>query len=181
MPKNTPTLQITLDSLESLHLYPDFDVAHFSGTATYSTTFTLNPTSFNALLLTLGRVENLASVCLNGHDLGIAWLPPYEIDITSAARWGTNNLVIEVTNLWVNRLIGDEYLPMEDIFNTTTQNYAVEEWPQWWVENLPVKTGERVTFGAWHHYNITAPLLASGLLGPVTITQAALESLESRF
>lgn len=56
--------------------------------------------------------------------------------------------------------------------------HAVEAWPQLWVENLTVKTGERVTFGASHHYNVTVPLLDSGLLGPVTATEAALENLD---
>ncbi|CZR65587.1 uncharacterized protein PAC_15487 [Phialocephala subalpina] len=177
MPKNTQTLSIELEKLESLHMHPNFDVAHFSGTATYSTTFNLKSLS-SALLLTLGRVENIATVYLNGQNLGISWLPPYEIDITRSAHTGANLLVVEVTNLWVNRLIGDEYLPVEDVFNTNTQNYAVEEWPQWWIENLPVKTGERVTFGAWHHYNSSAPLLASGLLGPVRITAGVLEKLD---
>ena len=47
----------------------------------------------------------------------------------------------------------------------------MEAWPEWWVENKPVKDGERVTFSSWHHYNATGlPLLASGLLGPVEIT-----------
>jgi hypothetical protein len=176
MPKKTPTLSISLEKLESLHLNGNFDVAHFSGTATYSTTFTLKSLS-KALLLTLGRVENIATVYLNGQNLGISWLPPYEIDITKAARRGANTLTIEVTNLWVNRLVGDEFLPVEDIFNTTTQNYAVEAWPDWFKENSESKTGERVTFGAWHHYNSTAPLLASGLLGPVKITAGVLASV----
>lgn len=176
MPKKKPTLAITLQKLESLHLHPNFDVAHFSGTATYSTTFTLKTLS-KALLLTLGRVENIATVYVNGKNLGISWLPPFETDITQAAHLGLNVLTIEVTNLWVNRLIGDEYLPVEDVFNTTTQNYAVEAWPEWFQRNERQKTGERVTFGAWHHYNKTAPLLASGLLGPVRITSGVLAKI----
>jgi hypothetical protein len=176
MPKKKPTLAITLKKLESLHLNANFDVAHFSGTATYSTTFTLKSLS-KALLLTLGRVENIATVYLNGQNLGISWLPPYEIDITRAAHLGPNILTIEVTNLWVNRMIGDEYLPVENVFNTTTQNYAVEAWPDWFERNERQKTGERVTFAAWHAYNKTAPLLASGLLGPVRITAGVLAKI----
>jgi hypothetical protein len=176
MPRNTPTLSIKLVNLTSLHLHPNFDVAHFSGTATYSTTFNIIK-KFEVLLLTLGRVENIASVKVNNKNFGISWMPPFETDITSAVHQGTNMLTVEVTNLWVNRLVGDEYLPVEDLFNTTTQNYAVEAWPRWWLDDLPVKTGERVTFGAWHHYNITAPLLASGLLGPVTVTSGVLRQV----
>jgi hypothetical protein len=173
MPNGASSLSIQLANLTSLHLHPNFDVAHFSGTATYSTTFEISK-NFELLLLTLGRVENIASVKVNNKDLGISWILPFETDITHAVHHGTNTLVIEVTNLWVNRLVGDEYLPVEDVFNTTTQNYAVTAWPRWWLDDLPVKTGTRVTFGAWHHYNITAPLLASGLIGPVRITSAVL-------
>ncbi|KAH8668561.1 hypothetical protein BX600DRAFT_538536 [Xylariales sp. PMI_506] len=128
---------------------------------TYSTTFTLQriPDANTPFLLTLGRLENLASVSVNGRPLGISWLPPYELDISAAVHFGINTLVIDVTNLWVNRLIGDELLPVEDKFNTMTQNYAVEAWPQWWLGDKAVKDGERDTFGAWHHYNSTAPLL----------------------
>lgn len=176
MPKNTPTLSIQLTNLTSLHLHSNFDIAHFSGTATYSTTFTVQK-DFEVLLLTLGRVENIASVKVNNNDLGISWIPPFETDITNAVRKGMNTLVVEVTNLWINRLVGDESLPVEDVFNTTTQNFAVEAWPKWWLEDLPVKTGDRVTFGAWHHFDNTAPLLASGLIGPVTITSAVLRDL----
>ncbi|CZR61851.1 uncharacterized protein PAC_11748 [Phialocephala subalpina] len=168
--------------------HPDFDVAHFSGTATYTTTFSTSHSSLpgtnKRLLLTLGSVENMAEVSLNSHDLGISWLPPYEIDITSAVRAGTNELSTAVTNLWVNRLVGDQNLPVEDVFNSTTQNFAIEAWLEWWESAMESggageKAGERVTFAAWKHYNATAPLLASGLLGPVTLIWAVMEELES--
>lgn len=39
------------------------------------------------------------------------WCSPYTVDITSAARLGANELEIEVTNLWWNRLVGDAKYP----------------------------------------------------------------------
>ena len=42
LPESNSNLSIQLTELQSLHLHPDFDVAHFSGTATYTTTF-INP------------------------------------------------------------------------------------------------------------------------------------------
>jgi hypothetical protein len=175
LPKSNPNLSIQLIELQSLHLHPNFDIAHFSGTATYKTTF-INPRSIFSIqpvLLNLGRAENIAEITVNGKYIGLSWLPPYEVDISSALLPGKNTLSIAVTNLWPNRIIGDEFLPVEDVFNTTNVDWAVEAWPEWWVENKPVKDGERVTFSSWHHYNATGlPLLASGLLGPVKITVA---------
>jgi len=64
-----------------------------------------------ALWLDLGRVEVMAEVRLNGQDLGILWKPPYRVDIGEAAKAGDNTLEIKVVNLWINRQIGDEFLP----------------------------------------------------------------------
>ena len=62
---------------------------------------------------------------------------------------------------------------MKDVFNITNVDWAVEAWPEWWVENKPVEDREGVTFSSWHHYNATGlSFLASGLLGPVKITVA---------
>ncbi|OCK88316.1 glycoside hydrolase family 106 protein [Cenococcum geophilum 1.58] len=123
--------------------HSDFDVAHFSGTATYTASFALSSIdkpSSTRYLLNLGRVENIAS-----------------INVTSVIRRGQNKLQVEVTNCWPNRLIGDENLPKEATYNSTIQDYA---------------HGNRVTFSAWKHYNSTNLLFESGLLGPVTLTKA---------
>ena len=61
--------------------------------------------------LELGVVRELAQVRLNGQDLGIAWKEPFRVEATEALRAGTNELEIQVTNLWPNRMIGDERLP----------------------------------------------------------------------
>ena len=45
---------------------------------------------------------------LNGQDLGILWKAPFRVDITKVAKAGDNELEVRVTNLWPNRLIGDE-------------------------------------------------------------------------
>ena len=53
----------------------------------------------------------IAELKINGTDCGILWKPPFESDISTVARPGTNTIEIKVTNLWPNRLIGDEQLP----------------------------------------------------------------------
>ncbi|KAI8675736.1 hypothetical protein NCS57_00475600 [Fusarium keratoplasticum] len=73
LPKKRGSLTIELPQLKSLKDHEDFDVAHFSGTATYKTKFQLpkdhgTKTSKGAktcVLLNLGRVENIASVKQN--------------------------------------------------------------------------------------------------------------------
>ena len=130
LPKSNPNLSIQLTELQSLHLHPDFDVAHFSGTATYTTTF-INPRSIFSIqpvLLNRGRVENIAEITVNGKYIRLSWLPPYEVDISSALLPGKNTLSIAVTNLWPNRIIGDKFLPVEDVFNTSILRMLIGLW-----------------------------------------------------
>ena len=96
------------------------------------------------LTLNLGRVDVLAEVSLNGKDLGVAWKPPFAVDITAAAQPGKNTLVVKVTNNWQNRLIGDAKLP---------QN-------------------ERKTFTTAPSRSPRTKLLPSGLSGPVQLLPA---------
>lgn len=58
------------------------------------------------MLLSLGCVANVATVRVNGKACGIAWTPPYQVDITSALVAGANRLEIEVVNTWANALRG---------------------------------------------------------------------------
>ena len=66
------------------------------------------------LFLDLGRVQVLAEVIVNGKNLGILWKLPFRVEVTDAIHPGDNDLEIRVTNLWPNRLIGDEQLPPEN-------------------------------------------------------------------
>jgi hypothetical protein len=44
-------------------------------------------------------------------NLGDFWKRPFRVDVTSALKEGENLLEVQVTNQWVNRLVGDEQLP----------------------------------------------------------------------
>ena len=44
---------------------------------------------------------------VNGRAVKTVWKPPFRVDVTGALKPGANALEIRVTNLWVNRLIGD--------------------------------------------------------------------------
>jgi hypothetical protein len=163
---------IRLDTLVSWTDHPDAGVRYFSGTAEYETHFDI-PAGLlgpgKVLRLDLGQVKNLAQVSLNGTDLGVWWRPPFSADVTSAAGPGRNTLKIRITNLWVNRLIGDEQFPDDCEWN----GKPIARWPRWMVDGQPRPVSERLTFTTWKHYTKDSPLLESGLLGPVVLQPGA--------
>jgi hypothetical protein len=87
-------------------------IRHYSGTATYRTTFRLpDALAPGARALDLGEVRELAEIRVNGHDLGIVWSPPFRVDLGDALQPGENTLEVDVVNFWPNRVIGDAGLP----------------------------------------------------------------------
>jgi hypothetical protein len=157
---------ITLSELISFHRHPDPGVKYFSGTATYANSVQIEPSK--RVMLDLGRVEVVAQVRVNGKDLGVLWKEPYRIDITEAAHPGVNNLEIRITNLWPNRLVGDEQLPPENQYATGPE-HGILRLPDWYKSGEPKPAGGRVTFSTWQFYKKDEPLLESGLLGPVRL------------
>jgi len=159
----------TFAGLFSWPEHPDAAIRYFSGTATYRKSFDLpaddSKIADRCLLLDLGRVEVIAEVTLNGKDLGILWKAPFQVDITASVRPGANDLEVRVTNLWPNRLIGDEQFP-DDV---AWEGARIGAWPEWLVKGTPRPVKERVTFTTWKHYQKESSLLPSGLLGPVTV------------
>ncbi|HUA66525.1 MAG TPA: glycosyl hydrolase, partial [Alphaproteobacteria bacterium] len=141
---------ITLDKLISWTDDTNDGVRYFSGTATYEKEIDVPAdrlASGRELWLDLGEVKDFAEVSLNGRDYGVLWKPPFRVNITDAARPGMNKLVVKVTNLWPNRLIGDEQLPSDREWH----GKQLAAWPQWVIDGKPSPTG-RFTFTTWHHY-----------------------------
>lgn len=170
--------KITLDKLISWSNSTEPGVKYFSGTAMYTKTIPITADLLvpgNRLYLDLGKVQVIAQVRLNGKDLGILWKPPHMVDITDAAKAGDNKLEIAVTNLWPNRLIGDEQLP-EDTERIGKERPShegnVKSWPQWLKDGQPSPSG-RLTFAMWRLWNKNSTLLTSGLLGPVVLKSQA--------
>ncbi len=160
---------VELDKLISWPDSKDDGIKYFSGGATYSRDFDL-PSSMvgGTIMLDLGRVKNFATVRLNGKELAVLWKEPFAVDVSKALKNGKNRLEIKVTNLWPNRIIGDEQLPADVDWNGAT----LKEWPSWLVkgESRP-KTG-RYTFVTWKFWNKDSRLLESGLIGPITLRVA---------
>jgi hypothetical protein len=88
-------------------------VKFFSGTATYSTTFTVTASALRSrhFTLHLDEVRDIAQVRINGKNAGITWAPPYDLDVTGTLHAGSDKLEIAVTNEWTNRILGDRSLP----------------------------------------------------------------------
>ena len=161
---------VTLDKLISWTDHTNSGVRYFSGTATYEKDIDIPADRLipgRELWLDLGRVKNFAQITLNGHESVVLWKPPFRVNLTPAAHPGVNHLTIKVTNLWPNRLIGDEQLPPD----VEWDGDQLKAWPQWLLDGKPSPTG-RLTFTTWHHYNKDSQLLESGLLGPVTLQTA---------
>ena len=182
--------EVTLPELMSLHKHSEAGVRYFSGTATYTKQFSVaaNATAGGKrLYLDLGWVEVIAEVRLNGRDLGTLWKLPYRVDITDAVRSGDNDLEIRVTNLWPNRLIGDEQLPPENEYSSQGPGGALDllsigqiiKLPDWYIQGKPKPPGGRITFTTWKHYDKESPLLESGLIGPVRLRTAVRRAISS--
>ena len=115
----------------------------FLGTATYKNTMLVAAPELKQgrFVIDLGKVGCLAQVFVNGKDMGTLWKSPYRADITEVLKAGTNDIEIRVTNLWVNRIIGD----------------------------LQPDCKTKYTYPAFPFYKADSPLLPSGLMGPVDI------------
>lgn len=121
-------------------------IKFYSGSATYTKTFTYDESSDNGrVYLNLGEVSKVADVWLNDEPLGITWTKPYRYEVTELIKAGENKLRIEVINTWSNRIIGDLTSKKKYTKTNLTQRGSRE---LLWTET---------------------PLIESGLLGPVNI------------
>ena len=149
-------------------------IRYYSGTAAYSKDFEMEAVGTGRRVwLDLGAVNHIAEVKLNGKDLGVVWTAPWRVEITDAVRPGKNQLQIAVTNVWANRLIGDEQHEADIEWQIGEPKfkggYFLREFPDWFLkgEARPVK--ERYTFTTWNYFHKDSKLESSGLFGPVQI------------
>ena len=88
----------------------------FSGIGVYSKHFEFDPDGLESgqrVELDLGEVREVARVYLNGREAGLSSFAPHVLDVTALIRPGENFLWIEVANTWLNRLIFDDALPLD--------------------------------------------------------------------
>lgn len=145
----------------------DEAIQHFSGTASYKKDFFLSEEMLQSnkkIILDLGSVSVIAEIIINGKNSGILWKAPFRIPIDEFAKKGKNTLEVKVTNLWSNRLIGDEKLKLD----YPRKGKRAKPLPSWLLEKTK-RPSKRTTFASWNHYNKNDDLLTSGLLGPVKL------------
>lgn len=133
---------MTLPQLTDLSKSEDKDLRYFSGTINYTKSINIEQ-SAECTVLDLGRVECMAKVYVNDVYAGGVWCEPYKIDISNFVKQGENKLRVEVVNKWVNRIVGDMQLPVEQRKISLTTN----------------------------PYSATSDIPASGLIGPVKVEQ----------
>ncbi|MBD3375695.1 hypothetical protein GF406_11720 [candidate division KSB1 bacterium] len=149
--------QFSFAKLESWPKHTDERIRYYSGTASYSTRFQIPETEFSSddtFILDLGDVQVMAEVILNGKNLGTFWMPPFQMDVSHDLLPGENKLVVHVTNVWKNRLIGDAILKRDKHKKTANKS----------TKTLTFLTAN-VSIGPDNS------LMPAGLLGPVRIVK----------
>jgi len=154
--------EINVDSLSDWSKNTNEGIKFYSGMATYHQSFEFKGNKTNPVYIDLGLVKNMARVRLNGKEVGVLWTAPWKLEISDLIKEGKNEISIEVVNLWPNRLIGDEQKPYDGIVGN--------KWPEWLLKGQR-RTSGRFTFTTTRQYRANSPLLPSGLLGPVKISQ----------
>ena len=151
-PKWGAPAEIKLPKLISWTDHENEGVKYYSGAGFYTKTLNVPAdwlASGRRVHLDLGDVRELAEVFVNGKSAGVLWKPPFRADITSLVKPGANELKIEVMNMWINRLAGDQNLPAEKRFTRTNITFD----------------GYRGKPGTWQ-------VQPAGLLGPVRLLAA---------
>lgn len=159
---------VKFEQLEDWTKRTEPGIRYYSGTAIYRKTFD----GATAAWLDLGTVNHIARVRLNSRDLGVVWTAPWRVSIPAGLlKTAGNQLEIEVTNVWRNRLIGDEQEPAdcEWLPGHMGNGGFLKQFPDWFVKGEPRPSKGRYCFTTWNYFTKESPLAASGLLGPVRL------------
>ncbi|WP_296635423.1 glycosyl hydrolase [Polaribacter sp.] len=166
----------TFNTLRSWSDHKNEVIQHFSGTATYTKELVLANDILQqdkTIELDLGSVAIIAEVIVNGKNVATLWKAPFRTNINDFLRKGKNILEIKVTNLWPNKLIGDEKLPLD----YKRKGNKIKALPDWLLKNTK-RPSDRTTFPSWKHWDKSDNLLISGLLGPVKLNIHTITKIE---
>ncbi|NMC41730.1 MAG: glycosyl hydrolase, partial [Bacteroidales bacterium] len=156
--------KIMSDTLLDWSLSDIEGIKYYSGKAICSGKFSLPGDILkkkeNKFYISAVPLNGMAKVTVNGKTAGIVWTYPFELEITPYLKAGENKLEIEVANLWINRLIGDENMPWDGIENG--------RFPEWYLNKTDRPTG-RITFTTHRYWKKDDKLISSGISQPVRI------------
>jgi hypothetical protein len=142
--KRGPKNPVEFKTLSDWTISANDSIKYYSGTAIYNKNLKLDKlTTGKSIFLNLGNLTSMAKIKVNGKEMGGVWTAPWQIEIGSVLKAGDNSIEISVVNNWMNRLIGDLKIP-------------VEQRPTWTI-TMPYKADN--------------PLQASGLFGPVKVLE----------
>ena len=177
-------VKIEMDKLEDWTKSKDRRVKYFSGTAIYETSFAFAGSLAQKFRVRLGECnQQIAKVVVNGVDCGTVWCEPYEVEVPRGVmKKGENALVVEFTNVWANRLIGDEFEARDAEYVKAPfpgGEYLLRA-PSWLPEGIKARPSRgRKAFTDWNYFTKDSPLVPSGLLGPVEIATANASKIPS--
>jgi len=132
------------------------ELQKFSGTASYKTSFDIPENALGDYQLNLGKVHEVATVILNGKNLGLLVGPEFQVVLPATLLKNKNTLEVKVTNLMANRIIDMDkrHVNYKKFYNI---NFA------------PHLRENKDTDGTFTSKNWSP--LPSGLLGPVSISR----------
>ncbi|MDR1813742.1 MAG: family 78 glycoside hydrolase catalytic domain [Tannerella sp.] len=119
---------VVFNKLQSWTDFAEPHIKYYSGTAVYKNDINCPFSIVNSqLYLDLGEVRDVAEVFINGKSAGVLWKKPFIANISGLLKEGANELKIEVTNLWVNRLTGDSFLHPDSRYCHTNHPFVTHE------------------------------------------------------
>ncbi len=136
-----PVKPVEMKELYDWTISSNDSIKYYSGTTVYKNHFELPELPARSVFLNLGKVSALATVKVNGKEVGGVWIAPFKINVSDMVKVGKNSVEISVVNSWANRLIGDSRLPEK----------------------------ERQTWCVINPFKPDSKLHSAGLLGPVTV------------
>ena len=169
------TFTLSFPVLKSWGVFSNPKIKYFSGTGTYYIPLEISAEEISKgsrVVLDLGEVWDLATIRLNGKKVCTLWTYPYAADITEFLKAGANELEIDVTNNWQNRMIGDERLKPDTKYNMKGSKFTIgrlDEFPEWYGDAEKTAARERKTWAIWKHFDGTEETRDAGLVGPITL------------
>lgn len=107
-----PIEPILFETLSDWTSHKDDRIKYYSGTASYRNAFIVDKIKPNErFFIQLDSPVFAADISVNEKRGGTIWCSPWKCDVTDLIKSGRNQLVIQVANSLMNRMIGDSTLP----------------------------------------------------------------------